>query len=107
MVDDPEDFKVALVEARRAQAMYAEITRRIEKLQAKVKADETLVVLVQGVRISGVGVSGGTILFAGTDREWGEVSLLQHYSQVSLVIYRARLAKGEEPKRICFLGETE
>jgi hypothetical protein len=104
---EAEDIEVALDEARRARAMYDDITRRIEKLQAKVKSDETLVVLVQGVGISRVGVSGGTILFAGTDREWGDASILQHYAQVSLVIYKARLVKGEEPRRIGFMGETE
>ena len=104
--DIEEHLRVARAEAWRASSFYDDLTKRIEKLQKSMKPGELLVVKVEGVRILSIGTSGASIFFDGKDARGDDVRILQHYSQVSVSLYKRRLKKGEQARRIGFLGEA-
>ena len=104
---DTEDrLRVLRDEAIRAGSFYDDLTKHIEKQQAKLKAGEVLVVKVEGVRIWSIGTSGASIFFDGEDARGDDVRIVQHYSQVSVSLYKRRLKKGEKPRRIGFIEKA-
>src|SRR5262245_59879372 len=108
MTTDVSEHRLGVMrdEATRARAFYDDLEKHIEKLQTRMKANELLVVKVEGVRIWSIGTAGQSIFFDGTDALEDDVRIVQHYSRVSMFLHKRRLKKGEKPRRIGFIEKA-